>query len=240
MLSARLGARPDPCQLHVTGHPNTSPHFSGHPNTSPTSPATRSLHRTSSCNITITRKLAQHPRRYQSFGSSKSIPYIEQRDHTPAAERNHPRIRPASYCSLLLLSSTLPFTAFTSPLPRPSSSLSGKFTPPRTHWPLSPGPLAPARAPDSPHTHPALLGPRSRLPPARLHTTPRTWTLYTTLPKCFTPRPGLARPLVTAITLYTTARPSISPRHGDHVHTTHVPSVRAGPLGYTRLGWPGP
>ena len=127
---------------------------------------------------------------------------------------------------LLLLSSTLPLTSFTSPLPHPSSSLSGKSTSPRTRLPLSPGPLAPARAPDSPHTHPALLGPRSRLPPARLHTTPRTRTLYTTLPKRFTPRPGLAHPHVTAITLYTTARPSTSPRHGDHVHTTHVPSVR--------------
>ena len=38
-------------------------------NVNPTSSAIRTLHRTSSCNITITRKLAQHPRRYQSFGS---------------------------------------------------------------------------------------------------------------------------------------------------------------------------
>ena len=91
-------------------------------------------------------------------------------------------------------------------------------------WPLSPGLLAPARAPDSPYTHPALHGPRLCMLPARLHTTPPTRTLYTTLPKRFTPRPGLAHPHVTAITS----------------RSTHVPSDRAGPLGRTRLGRPGP
>ena len=107
-------------------------------------------------------------------------------------------------------------------------------------WPLSPGPLAPARAPDSPHTHPALLGPRSRLPPARLHTTPRTRTLYTTLPKRFTPRPGLAHPHVTAITLYTTARPKHIPTsRRSRPHNTR-PLRSGSPLGHTRLGRPGP
>ena len=165
------------------------------------------------------------------------------RDHAaPDLARQGPAAPNHSPLSPSFLREGLRQTEWITNLPRhcvsPPSSPGSIWT--SNGWPLSPGPLAPARAPDSPHTHPALLGPRSRLPPARLHTTPRTRTLYTTLPKCFTPRPGLAHPHVTAITLYTTARPKHIPTsRRSRSHNTR-PLRSGSPLGHTRLGRPGP